>query len=217
MIAYLDASVLVSFIVGDSETLRAQRYISGLTSAIVSDFGRAEFASAIARRVRMGEHSPDDGKRFLQILDNWIETEIEVANVQSDDIRRADAYLRRLDLNLRTPDAIHIAIAMRFDVPLATLDERMAGCARAPSGRKSANCKSQNPSFQPTEAFSRVPLRNTFPMPSPGLPSHKPAPGLTRTVACPPGTPGIGTGTGSASPLGSGSLGARGSASSRST
>jgi len=47
------------------------------------------------------------------------------------DILRAEQLIRRLDLTLRTQDAIHIAIALRIDVALATFDRRMAGVARA--------------------------------------------------------------------------------------
>jgi predicted nucleic acid-binding protein len=39
--------------------------------------------------------------------------------------------LRRLDLPLKTPDAIHIAIAQRVDATLVTFDWQMAAAARA--------------------------------------------------------------------------------------
>jgi hypothetical protein len=38
--------------------------------------------------------------------------------------------LRRLDLRLRTPDAVDIAIARRIGADLLTYDEKMAICAR---------------------------------------------------------------------------------------
>ncbi|HVH76374.1 MAG TPA: hypothetical protein VM755_15780 [Stellaceae bacterium] len=49
----------------------------------------------------------------------------------SADIAAADAFLRRLDLNLRAPDAINIAIAQRLGADLMTFDERMTANARA--------------------------------------------------------------------------------------
>ena len=54
-------------------------------------------------------------------------TEVEAKAV---DIAFAEAVLRRLDLNLRTPDAIYLAIAQRLGAELATFDIRMADCAR---------------------------------------------------------------------------------------
>ncbi len=48
----------------------------------------------------------------------------------SADVTRADALMRRLDLPLRTPDALHIAIAERVGATLATFDVKMAAAAR---------------------------------------------------------------------------------------
>jgi hypothetical protein len=45
--------------------------------------------------------------------------------------RRTGAALRRLDLTLRTPDALNIAIAQRVGATLATFDAKMADAARA--------------------------------------------------------------------------------------
>jgi predicted nucleic acid-binding protein len=46
------------------------------------------------------------------------------------DIRAAKVFLRRLDLTLRTADALNIAIAQRIRAALVTFDERMAANAR---------------------------------------------------------------------------------------
>jgi predicted nucleic acid-binding protein len=46
------------------------------------------------------------------------------------DVAAAQAYLRRLDLTLLTPDAIHIAIAGRISATLVTFDRAMAASAR---------------------------------------------------------------------------------------
>jgi predicted nucleic acid-binding protein len=45
--------------------------------------------------------------------------------------RAADQILRRLDVNLRTPDALHITIAQRLNATLLTFDRSMAAAARA--------------------------------------------------------------------------------------
>jgi predicted nucleic acid-binding protein len=47
------------------------------------------------------------------------------------DVAVATAFLRRLDLTLRAPDAIHIAIAQRVDATLVTFDQGMATAALA--------------------------------------------------------------------------------------
>ncbi len=47
------------------------------------------------------------------------------------DIKAAEGYIRRLDLTLRAPDAINIAIAQRADAAIATFDAKLAAAARA--------------------------------------------------------------------------------------
>jgi uncharacterized protein len=42
----------------------------------------------------------------------------------------AARFLRRLDLNLRAPDALNIAVAQRLGIAIATFDQRMAVAAR---------------------------------------------------------------------------------------
>jgi predicted nucleic acid-binding protein len=45
------------------------------------------------------------------------------------DIRLAGVFVRRFDLALRVPGALHLAIARRLDVALVTLDRRLATAA----------------------------------------------------------------------------------------
>ena len=52
------------------------------------------------------------------------------ADIRGSDIRLAAAYVRRFDLALRAPDALHPAVAERLSVPLVTLDRRLATAAR---------------------------------------------------------------------------------------
>jgi uncharacterized protein len=48
----------------------------------------------------------------------------------SADLRAAEAFLRRLDLSLRTADALNIAIAQRMRASLVTFAQKMAATAR---------------------------------------------------------------------------------------
>ncbi len=48
----------------------------------------------------------------------------------SADIQAATATIRRLDLNIRAPDAINLAIAHRIGASIATFDRRMMENAR---------------------------------------------------------------------------------------
>jgi predicted nucleic acid-binding protein len=129
---YLDASVLAALFTDDPFSARADVFVSSERAGFfVSDFGAAEFASVIARHVRTNELSIGRAREALNDFDErmvQLSTRVEIV---SSDVRAVETMLRRLDLPLRAPDAIHIAIAQRLGAELATFDEKMAACARA--------------------------------------------------------------------------------------
>jgi len=127
---YFDASVIVSFVINDALSSRVEAYITReKPTAVVSDFAAAEVASALNLRVRAGTIAPDSARAALGQMDLWRAQAAAACLLTSTDILVADAFLRRLDLPLRAPDAIHLAIAQRLDVEIATGDLRMKDCA----------------------------------------------------------------------------------------
>jgi predicted nucleic acid-binding protein len=100
-------------------------------SPLVSDFAIAEFSSGVARRVRMRELTDRDANGVFMNVDAWLSSAVRRVDTTSSDIRSAQHLVRRLDLELRTPDAIHIAIAQRYQAHLLTFDRRQAKAARA--------------------------------------------------------------------------------------
>jgi uncharacterized protein len=131
MNVYLDASFIVALFVVDSQTERADRFLAAQgPTLVVSDFAEAEFASAIAGQVRVGRLDSGRARSVFAAFDGWVSRTTRV-QTHSADIAAASAMLRRLDLVLRTPDALNIAIAHRIGAALATFDERMATCAQS--------------------------------------------------------------------------------------
>ena len=103
MSVYLDASVLVALFTKDRLTARADALLrEQLPVLLVSDFARAEFASAIARRVRMGELSPDEGREAFSTFDVWTARVAQRIPTEAADVLACEALLRRLDSALRT-------------------------------------------------------------------------------------------------------------------
>jgi predicted nucleic acid-binding protein len=98
---------------------------------IVSDFAAAEFASAMARRVRTGGITPDEARVAFSTFDAWAARATRREQTKAADVSAAEAFLRRLDLNLRTPEALNIAIAQRIGAVLVSFDEKMSASARA--------------------------------------------------------------------------------------
>jgi predicted nucleic acid-binding protein len=129
---YLDASVLVALFANDSLTARADTYLRANPSElVVSDFAAAEFASAFARRVRERLVTADEARSAFSTFDVWTARETAREQITGADVASAAAFIRRLDVALRTPDAIHIAAAQRIDAELLTFDKQMAASARA--------------------------------------------------------------------------------------
>ena len=132
MTLYLDASLLVALLTNDALTARAESLLRArMPILVVSDFAAAEFASAIARRVRMQELSGEEASIVFSNFDAWTARATQRADTTATDVKAAEAFLRRLDLTLRTPDALNIAIAQRIGAVLATFDEKMASSACA--------------------------------------------------------------------------------------
>ena len=131
MSLYLDASVLVALFTEDALTAKAESFLRAHAAvATVSDFAAAEFASAVVRLVRTRELSADEARGVFSTFDAWTSRAAARVEITASDVASAAAVLRRLDLTLRTPDALNIAIAQRLDADLFTFDRRMAASAR---------------------------------------------------------------------------------------
>ena len=129
---YLDASVVIALLTKDVFTSRAESYIrANAPILVVSHFTAAEFASVIARRLRVREITEPIARVLFVEFDAWVIRSTEPADTTTADVIAAAGALRRLDLPLRTADAVNIAIARRMGATLMTFDEKMAASAKA--------------------------------------------------------------------------------------
>ncbi len=131
MSVYLDASVVVSLFVKDALAEPARRAIIRAGAILLlSDLASAEFVSAIARRHRMGALSLAEAHDAIGLFDDWANAIAQPVGTTPQDFSECSSYLRRLDLPLRTPDALHIAIARRFGASILSFDKQLTACAR---------------------------------------------------------------------------------------
>jgi predicted nucleic acid-binding protein len=130
---YLDANVLVAlFFPDDQFSSRADTLLrTNPATTIVSDFAAAEFASVVARHVRIGFTTAATARNVFNDFDHWTGTATHREHTTSEDVATAESFLRRLDLNLRTPDALHLALSQRLRAEFATFDKVLAAGARA--------------------------------------------------------------------------------------
>jgi uncharacterized protein len=128
---YLDTNVLVSFFTADNLSERAEIFLSANRGPFtLSDLAAVEFSAVIARQVRIRDRPRTEATAVLTEFDAWCELSTNRVAMASEHLALADQYLRRLDLALMAPDAIHIAIARWAGSTLVTFDQQMAAAAR---------------------------------------------------------------------------------------
>jgi hypothetical protein len=128
---YFDASVIVSMVTADAFTNRAEAYLlRDAPLANVSDLAAAEVVAALGARLRRRELDVSGANRALGAFDAWRASAAEMCVTIPEDVAAAEMLLRRFELALRAPDAIHLAIVRRKQIPLVTFDVRMADAAR---------------------------------------------------------------------------------------
>lgn len=118
--------------VPETSSTAVHAFANALTERIfISDLVAGELASAFSRRVRMGELAAESARGRLVLFDEWIASDTIALSVDNTDIRRAAILVRRFDLKLLMPDAIHLALCERHELTLVTLDERLADASKA--------------------------------------------------------------------------------------
>jgi predicted nucleic acid-binding protein len=124
---YLDASFLVCLFVRQRKTGLAVAWLTDhAPSMIVSDFAGAEYASAISRLYRNRELDREAAASALDDFDDWLARATTRRFTSPADIAACERLVRRFELKLQAPDALHIAIALADEATLVTFDERQA-------------------------------------------------------------------------------------------
>lgn len=132
MSLYLDASAAVATVIEETASAAVTRFLHAATEPLIlSELAAAEVASALSRLVRMGQVSNQSAVTRLAEFDAWRSSTTIGIEFQMADFRLASVFVRRFDLGLRAPDALHAALCRRDDHRLVTLDRRLAAAAKA--------------------------------------------------------------------------------------
>jgi predicted nucleic acid-binding protein len=131
-VIYLDTSALVSLFVSEAHSLRLLDWIEAEQPAVVvSIFGLVEFDAAITARQRTGRLDHAQAIEILQRCDRWVAGQARAEDVEPADHRVAATHVRRFELGLQAPDALHLATCARLGLPLLTFNQRQATAAAA--------------------------------------------------------------------------------------
>lgn len=131
MSAYLDASVIVPLFLEDAFSERADAFIAAEQSLIVADWAAVEVSGVMARQARIATITPAQAQAAFAAFDQWRAMVASPAETTAADMQTTIHYVRRTDLALRGPDALHIAIASRLGAKLLTFDAKLAAAATA--------------------------------------------------------------------------------------
>lgn len=130
--SYLDASVIVAIVANEPTRSNVEAALAQQDSVpVVSDLCHSEASAAIMRLHRIGRIDQEALHQMLFRLDDWALVTGDRRTITSTDVDAATTLVRRHDLALRAPDAIHIAAAHRLGTTLLTLDKAMARAAAA--------------------------------------------------------------------------------------
>jgi uncharacterized protein len=130
MAAYLDTSILIPLFFAEPASRAARERLRKEPGITLSRWTLAEFASAAAFKIRTGQTDEVTAQQALGKLHALVAGgELPVAEVVAADFDRAAQLCTAHASALRTPDALHAAIAARLKQPILTCDCGLAqGC-----------------------------------------------------------------------------------------
>lgn len=129
---YLDTSVLVALLCREPKSEHlvgwlAERQTGGVA---ISHWSLVELASALSLKIRTGSITNLEADRADGMLKDLVGSTLQVLPVEGADFHKAATYCAVRQLNLRGPDALHLAIAERLAISLATFDRQQFSAAQ---------------------------------------------------------------------------------------
>lgn len=130
MAVYLDTSTLIPLFFHEPATLPTLSRIARERDIWLSRWTLAEFSSAASFKIRKQQTSAATAEAALALLRTKLsQGEFCLVELERNDIDEASRLCQAHRCGLRTPDALHAAIAMRLRLPLLTSDKGQAdGC-----------------------------------------------------------------------------------------
>ena len=131
---YFDNSFLVPLILPEATSEPIPGFMEDLPvdHLAVSHWTRVEFASLLAREVRMGGLDAAAARAASSRFETMVEESFAVLLPNRDDFDRARDWLGHFDTRLRAADALHLAIAgNRGADAIYSLDKKLIAAGKA--------------------------------------------------------------------------------------
>ena len=124
---YVDTGIVGSYLYPESFSDEVESVLQSIAVCSISHLTEVEFYSLSARKMRTGQCTEAQVRHAIMKFDSLLEQGyFHRVAVSPDDYRRSKYYLSGLNTNLRTLDALHIAMAERLGATLITSDRIQA-------------------------------------------------------------------------------------------
>lgn len=130
---YLDTSFLTPLFREEPASRPVEKFLSTMSpgTLAISQWTRVEFASVIARDVRMNVLDAATARRLIEAFADLANDALQVLVPLAADFELATAFVTQFTTQLRGPDALHLAIARNNSVDeILSLDAGMILAAK---------------------------------------------------------------------------------------
>ena len=126
---YLDTSFILAVVIDDAHSENARRRWDAIsTGAVVSNLASLEFSAVVSRGVRTKALTNDGARTALDDFD-LICASCRSYALSGADFELALRLVRDFSTKLATPDALHLASAIKLKTSLVTFGARLAEAA----------------------------------------------------------------------------------------
>jgi predicted nucleic acid-binding protein len=128
---YLDTSVLVAYYYPEPISPLVEEFVRTLSRPSICMLTEVEFASALSKKVLEKTLIPEDASRIERLFQSHVEDGLfRRLMIDADHYQRARNWILQFAAPLRALDAIHLAVAARNRLKLASGDQRLCNAAR---------------------------------------------------------------------------------------
>jgi predicted nucleic acid-binding protein len=128
---YIDTSVLVAYYCPETLSERVDQIVEELQQPVISLLVEVELHSALARKVREGNLSRENGIDIRSQFQSHIQQRLyRKVPVETEHFRTARDWISHFASPLRTLDGLHLAIAWTNGLKLLTADSLLAKSAK---------------------------------------------------------------------------------------
>ena len=128
---YIDTSVIVAYYYPEPLSEKAEAFLMAHLRPAISTLTEVEMFSALSRKIREGELSRKDAAKivakFLSHVDSHFYTHLLL---EPHHYRLARDWIGLFNTNLKTLDALHLAIAQGEGLTFVTADQGLAESAK---------------------------------------------------------------------------------------